>query len=77
MKRSVAGIVLFSDMMFFLSMIVLGAILSGTWSRICRAPSFRLPSCLPPSVCSSPCGQRKIISRFRLTKRRRAHIMTP
>lgn len=30
MKRSVAGIVLFSGMMFFLSMIVLGAILSGS-----------------------------------------------
>lgn len=30
MKRSVAGIVLFSGMTFFLSMIVLGAILSGS-----------------------------------------------
>ena len=30
MKRSVAGLVLFSGMMFFLSMIVLGAILSGS-----------------------------------------------
>ena len=30
MKRSVPGIVLFSGMMFFLSMIVLGAILSGS-----------------------------------------------
>ena len=30
MKRSVVGIVLFSGMMFFLSMIVLGTILSGS-----------------------------------------------
>ncbi len=30
MKRSVPGIVLFSGMTFFLSMIVLGAILSGS-----------------------------------------------
>ena len=30
MKRSVSGIVLFSGMTFFLSMIVLGAILSGS-----------------------------------------------
>ena len=30
MKRSVVGIVLFSGLMFFLSMIVLGTILSGS-----------------------------------------------